>query len=40
MEDGAIVIADYTNDEFNNATWMSGAQPIIRAYIVSEEELV
>ena len=39
MEDGSIVIADYTNDEFKDANWTSAAQPIIKAYIVSEEEL-
>ena len=39
MEDGTVVIADYTNDEFKDANWTSAAQPIIKAYIVSEEEL-
>lgn len=39
LEDGTIVIADYSNDEFRDANWTSGAQPIIKAYIVSEEEL-
>lgn len=39
LEDGAIAIADYTNDEFRDANWASSAQPIIKAYIVSEEEL-
>ena len=39
MEDGTVVIADYTNDEFRDANWTSAAQPIIKAYIVSEEEL-
>ena len=39
MEDGTIVIADYTNDEFSDAASMSGKQPIIKAYIITEEEL-
>ena len=39
LEDGTIVIADYTNDEFRDATCISSAQPIIKACIVSEEEL-
>ncbi len=39
LEDGSIVIADYTNDDFRDATLMGGAQPLIKAYIVSEEEL-
>ena len=39
MADGTIVIADYTNDQFRDATWTSAAQPIIKAYIISEEEL-
>ena len=39
MEDGTVVIADYTNDQFRDANWTSAAQPIIKAYIVSEEEL-
>ena len=39
LEDGTIVIADYSNDEFRDANWTSSAQPIIKAYIVSEEEL-
>ena len=39
LEDGSIVIADYSNDEFRDANWTSGAQPTIKAYIVSEEEL-
>jgi len=39
LEDGTIVIADYTNNEFRDANWTSAAQPIIKAYIVSEEEL-
>ncbi|MXW35300.1 MAG: exo-alpha-sialidase [Caldilineaceae bacterium SB0661_bin_32] len=38
-EDGAVIIADYTNDEFRDANWTSSAQPIIKAYIASEEEL-
>ena len=39
MEDGTIVMADYSNEEFRDATWTSAAQPIIKAYIVTEEEL-
>ena len=39
LEDGTIVIADYSNDDFRDANWTSSAQPIIKAYIVSEEEL-
>ncbi len=39
FEDGTIVIADYSNDEFRDANWTSSAQPMIKAYIVSEEEL-
>ena len=39
LEDGTIVIADYSNDDFRNANWTSSAQPIIKAYIVREEEL-
>lgn len=39
MDDSTIVIADYTNDQFRDATWISAAQPIIKAYIVSEQEL-
>ena len=39
LEDGSIVIADYSNDEFRDANWTSSAQPIIKAYTVSEEEL-
>ena len=39
LEDGTIVIADYTNDDFRDANRPASKQPIIRAYIVSEEEL-
>ena len=39
MEDGTIVMADYSNDEFRDATWTTAAQPKIKAYIVTEEEL-
>ena len=39
LEDGTIVIADYSNDKFRDANWTSSAQPIIKAYIASEEEL-
>jgi len=39
LEDGSIVIADYTNDDFRDANWTSSEQPIIKAYIVREEEL-
>ncbi|MDE0142822.1 MAG: sialidase family protein [Caldilineaceae bacterium] len=39
LEDGTIIIADYSNDEFRDANWTSSAQPKIKAYIVSEEEL-
>ena len=39
MEDGTIVIADYTNDVFSDAASMSGKQPIIKAFITTEEEL-
>ena len=39
LEDGTIVIADYANDDFRDANWTSSAQPIIKAYIASEEEL-
>ena len=39
MDDGTIVIADYTNDQFRDANWTTAALPIIKAYIVTEEEL-
>ena len=39
FEDGTIIVADYTNDEFRDANWASAAQPRIKAYIISEEEL-
>ena len=39
LEDGTVIIADYTNDEFRDANWPASQQPIIKAYIVSEEEL-
>ncbi|MDE0200752.1 MAG: hypothetical protein OXK78_21275, partial [Caldilineaceae bacterium] len=39
LEDGTIVIADYANDDFRDANWTSSPQPLIKAYIVSEEEL-
>jgi len=39
LDDGSIVIADYTNDDFRDANWTSSEQPIIKAYIVREEEL-
>lgn len=39
LEDGTVVVADYTNDDFRDANQPASKQPIIRAYIVSEEEL-
>ncbi len=39
MEDGTIIVADYTNEAFHDAASRQGPQPHIRAYIVSEEEL-
>lgn len=39
MEDGTIVVADYTNESFHDAASRQGPQPQIRAYVLSEEEL-
>ncbi len=39
MEDGTIVVADYTNQAFYDAASRVGPQPIIRAYRIREEEL-
>ena len=39
FDDGSVIIADYSNDQFKDANWTSSQQPIIKAYIVSEEEL-
>ncbi len=38
-EDGTIVIVDYTNDDFRNAGWEKGVQPVLKAYLAKEEDL-
>ena len=38
-DDRKFVITDYTNDQFDDAASMLGAQPIIRVYITNKEEL-
>lgn len=39
--DGSVVILDYTNEHpFKNATWHLGPQPFLRAYLVTEKDLV
>lgn len=39
--DGGIVIFDYTNEHpHKNATWHLGPQPFLRAYLVTERDLV
>ena len=40
MKDGTIVVADYTNGAFYDAAPRLGPQPHIRAYRISEEELI
>ena len=40
IEDGTIVVADYTNGAFYDAASRLGPQPHIRAYRISEEELI
>ncbi len=39
MDDGTVVIADYTNDLFDNASWQGAGQPNIKAYRVRESDL-
>ena len=39
LDDGTIIVADYTNEAFHDAASRQGPQPHIKAYIVSEEEL-
>jgi hypothetical protein len=39
MDEGTVVIADYTNDLFDNASWQGARQPVIKAYRVRESDL-
>jgi len=39
MPDGRIVILDYTNEQFRNASWEHGRQPFVRAYVTTEAKL-
>ncbi|RKX32634.1 MAG: hypothetical protein DRP71_11795 [Verrucomicrobia bacterium] len=38
-DDGMVVIADYTNDSFDNASWQHAGQPILKAYLARESDL-
>ncbi len=37
--DGTIVILDYTNEQFRNATFQHAPQPLLRSYVTTEDVL-